>query len=309
MVLEVFVSICLPILVMAAVGWVLDRSFGLDLRTLVKLTINVILPAFMFSRVVASNLSGEMVLKTVLFTAAMIALLFALAELLGRAFGRPKPMRRSWQMAAMFYNSGNYGIPLIALAYPVVGPPIQVFVLLAQNVANFSLGMLLASSGGGRQGWRAWLPALRQAPLWGVAAAFLVRFLEIPVTEWKWVWQPVNYLGDALVGVALVTLGTQLSQTASARPPRDLAVAVPLRLVGGPALALPLVWLFGFEGDVAAALVLGAGVPTAVNVALIAHDLDADHAFLAACVFYTTLCSVVTVSIVATLLRLFPVFG
>lgn len=307
MILEVFVSICLPILVMSAVGWILDRCFGLDLRTLVKLTINVILPAFIFSRVVASDLSGEMALKTILFTFSMIAVLFLLAEALGRVSGKAKAMRRSWQMAAMFYNSGNYGIPLIALAYPVVGPSIQVFVLLAQNVANFSVGMLLASSGGGREGWRVWLPALRQAPLWGVAAAFLVRFLDIPLTEWTWVWAPVNYLGDALVGVALVTLGAQLSQTGSRRPPRELGFAVPLRLLGGPMVAVALVWLFGFDGDVAGALILGAGVPTAVNVALIAHDLDADHAFLAACVFYTTLFSMVTVSIVATLLRLYPI--
>ncbi len=302
--LSVFVEICLPIAVLAAAGWAVDRLCGLDLRTLVKININVVVPAFIFVRVMESELAGAAAARIMLFTLTGIALMFVVSGALSRLAKEPTERRRSLQMATMFYNSGNYGLPLMTLAYPGVGPVIQVFVLLTQNISTFTVGLLLASSGGGRQGWRVWLPVLRQATLWGVLIAAGARIFEVPVTEWAWIWGPLNILADALVAVALFTLGVQLSQTDPRRAFRHMRFAVPVRLLGGPLIAALLVPLFGFEGAAAAVLILGAGVPTAVNISFLAHEFRADHAYVAAAVFYSTLFSMVTVTAVAAILRL-----
>jgi len=302
---SVFAEICLPIFVLAGWGWVLDQRFRLDLKTLVKLNINLVVPAFIFVQVVESRLDGSMALRVAGFTLAVMAGMFVGAELLGRITGAAAAERRSMQLATMFYNSGNYGLPLMALAYPGLGPVLQVFVLLTQNVATFTVGLFIASSGKGHVGWRAWLPVLRQWTVWAVVLAFLVRGFDIPVREWTWAWQPLRYLSQAMVGVALVTLGIQLSQTDHAALFRKIRPALVLRLVGGPVLGFGLVRLFGFEGESAAILILGAGVPTAVNIALLAHEFEADHPYLAAAVFYATLISMGTITATATLLRLF----
>ncbi len=302
--LHVFVQVCLPIFLMIGAGWLLDRRFRLDLATLVKLNIYLFVPAFIFVKVAGSTLQGDTALRVAGFTLAIIAAMFVLAAIVARLSGYTRPQTRALQLATMFYNSGNYGIPLMALAFPGAGPIYQVFIVLTQNVTTFSVGLFLAASTE-RSGWRALLPVLRQVSIWAVVSALLVRTFHIPVTSWPWLWTPLEYLSDALIGVALVTLGAQLSQTHPAQPWRRLTWALGLRLLAGPAIAALLVPLFGFRGEAAAIMILSASFPTAVNTALLAHEFKADAPFAAATVFYSTLLSMVTVTALVAVLRAF----
>ena len=67
--------------------------------------------------------------------------------------------------------------------------------------------------------------------------------------------------------------------------------------------AVGLTLAFGYEGEMAAILILGAASPTAVNAALLAHEFKADSQFTAAVVFYTTLLAVLVVTILLGILR------
>ena len=201
----------------------------------------------------------------------------------------------------MFYNSGNYGIPLMTLAFPGLGPLLQVFIVLTQNISTFTVGLLLASTVA-PVGWRTLLPVLRQVSLWAVAAAILTRLFHLPVQSWRWVWTPAGYLHGALVGFALTTLGVQLSQTKVQPRLAHLSWALILRLAGGPLVACALVGVFGFTGEAASIMILSSSFPTAVNVALLAHEFKADSDFAAAAVFYSTLTSMATVTVLVAIL-------
>lgn len=300
---NVFSTVLLPIVGMFSIGWVLDRRAKLDLSTLVKLNIQLLVPAFIFTETVQANIRGETALKVVGFTLSVAASMFVLAAIAGKIGRYSREQTRALQLASMFYNSGNYGVPLMTLAYPGIGPLLQVFVVLTQNVCTFTVGLLLASSAQ-NSGWRAVLPMLRQVSLWAVAGALLVRFFHIPVQDWRWFWVPMEYFHDALVGIALLTLGVQLSKSHAREHFGRLSWALGLRLIAGPLVALALVPLFGFTGETAAVMVLSAGFPTAVNTALIAHQFDADSHFAAAAVFASTLFSLVTVTALIILVRL-----
>jgi predicted permease len=301
---NVFTQVLLPILLMFGCGWILDRRFNLDLSTLVKLNIHLVVPAFMFYEVVSCQLGAADSLRIVGFTLLIVATMYFLSHLVSWGLNYPDTDRRSLQMATMFYNSGNYGIPLMTLAFPGTGPLLQVFVVLAQNVSLFSVGILLSASGP-HSGWRNLLPMLRQVSLWAVSAALLVRWMEVPVKEYRWVWVPVEYFHNALVGVALVSLGAQLSQTRARQNLARLSWALTLRLLGGPMVAFLLVRLFGFHGETAAVLIVSSAFPTAVNTAMLAHEFDADSQFASAAVFYSTLLSMFTVSVMIVILK-FP---
>jgi predicted permease len=292
---KVFSQVLLPILVLVGCGWVLDARRRLDLSTLVRLNIYLVVPAFIFHQVVTSSLSGGLALRVILFTATVIASMFAFSLCIGKWRGYDTGQTRALQLATMFYNSGNYGVPLMTLAFPGVGPLLQVFVVLTQNICTFTVGLALAASAH-RSLLRTALPMLRQVSLWAVAAALLVRWLHLPVTEWRWFWVPVEYLHNALVGVALVTLGVQLSQTRPHEHRSRLSWALALRLLGGPIVAALLVHPFGFHGQQAVIMIVSAGFPTAVNTALIAHEFNADAEFAAASVFYSTLTSMISVT-------------
>jgi hypothetical protein len=300
---DVFTQVLLPILAMIAVGWLLDRRCRLDLSTLVKLNIYLFVPAFIFHEVVSSHLPAAIAARAMMFTFCIIGAMCALSALAGRLLRYSHEETRALQLATMFYNSGNYGVPLMTLAFPGTGPLLQVFIVLAQNVSTFTIGLLLAASAQHR-GWRAVLPMLRQVSLWAVATALLVRAFGVPVMEWRWLWVPVTYFHHALVGVALVTLGAQLSQTSAIQSLPRLTWALGLRLLCGPLIACALVPVFGFRGETAEIMILSAGFPTAVNTALIAHEFKADAQFAAAAVFYSTLLSMGTVTLLIAALRL-----
>jgi predicted permease len=77
-----------------------------------------------------------------------------------------------------------------------------------------------------------------------------------------------------------------------------------IRLLLGPLAAWAAAPLFGLDGLAADVLILAAGAPAAINTALLAHEFHADTRLASAAVFYTTLLSAVTVSVVLAILRL-----
>ncbi|MDF1825058.1 MAG: AEC family transporter [Verrucomicrobiales bacterium] len=299
---DIFLSVCLPILVLAGLGWGMDRIFDLDLKTLVKLNIYLFVPAFILTRLSSTTLEGGTGLAVVGFTIAVILTMGAMSWIVSAATEISPAQRYSMKLSTMIYNCGNWGIPLMTLAFGELGGVIQVFVLATMNVTSFSLGVILANAGSrDRKGWL--LPILKQPSPWAVAFALTFRHFGNPIEEVNFIWVPLDYLANALIAFALITLGVQLSKT---KPPGirgPLGHALLIRLIGGPAAAILFTWWFGFDGPVAAILILGAAAPTAVNTALLAHEFTADSRFAAAAVFYSTLAASIVVTAILTVLR------
>ena len=313
---ELFAEVFVPILLVAGFGFVLDRVYRLDLRSLVKLNIYLFVPCFIFVRVVSAELQGAAAVRIVLFTVAMIGILGVLASVAARLMGLGVASRKSLQLGTMFYNCGNWGIPLMGLAFGAAGEAVQIFVLMTMNISTFTIGLMLASThrddadrenggmGGRVPAWRTMLPVLRQPALYAVTSGLVVRGLDLPVQDFGPVWEPLEVVASGLVPFALVTLGVQMSQTVPPPLRGRLSVALVLKLLVAPAIAVPLTWAFGFEGVTAAVLILGTGAPAAVNTALLAHEFGADSHFATAAVFYSTALGLATSALILTVLRM-----
>lgn len=298
---DIFLSVCLPILVLAGLGWGLDRIFDIDLKTLVKLNIYLFVPAFILTRLSTSDLGGKLGLSIVGFTVCIICSMGALSWLVCRLRKQNAVDCYSMQLATMIYNSGNWGIPLMTLAFLEYGGVIQVFVLATMNLTSFSLGIFLANAGSEeRKGWI--LPILKQPSPWAILTALTLRSFGNPLEDVTFVWVPLEYLASSLVAFALITLGVQLSKTKPPHPGGNLGIALAIRLIGGPVMAVLFTWVFGFEGVTAAILIVGAAAPTAVNTALLSHEFNGNSRFAAAAVFYSTiLASLVVTGLLAGL--------
>ena len=308
LVLDVFTQVLLPILIMFGAGWALDRKWKLDLATVVKLNINIFVPSFIFYELTTKHVAGRDAWMAITYTVSVVAVLFVIAGLVGKWRGYSFAQTRSMQIAACFYNSANYGIPLMHLAFPGPSEALQVFIVLVQNIGNFTVGIFLVSSGQNR-GWRAVLPMLRQASVWAVTAALIVRGVHGPVNpdlagSMRWVWVPVKYFHDGLVAVALLTLGVQLSKTAARATLPRLGGALTLRLLAGPLVGWGMALLFGFHGELLKTMILSTAFPTAVNTALIAHEFKADTEYATGAVFWSTLFSMITVTALIVILKL-----
>lgn len=300
--IQIFLNVCLPILVLAGAGWGFDKLFQLDLKTMVKLNIYLFVPAFILVRLSSSELDAAIGFSVIGFTVAVI-LTMGLVSWTVCKLRRQEPKERyAMQLVTMIYNCGNWGIPLMTLAFSELGGVVQVFVLATMNLTSFSLGIFLANAGSAeRKGL--FTPILKQPSPYALVVALCLRAFGNPLEDIVFVWVPLGYLADGLVAFALLTLGVQLAQTQ--RPPLrgNLGIALVIRLFIGPLAAMALTWIFGFRGEIAAILILGAASPTAVNTALLAHEFKADSRFAAAAVLYSTLAASLVVTLLLAVLR------
>jgi len=285
-----------PIFVMIGLGYVLQKRVGFDLKTLTRLNFWVFVPAFLFVRVFESELSGAQLGKIFLHFCVFFPLLAVFSWFFAGWCGFQDRLRRALTASVLFYNSGNYGIPVAQLAFPGSALPLQVqaAVVMLQGVANFTLGLALVAGGRGARGRDTLKEIFKLPMIYALIAAWLMRGwgIAVPLP----IHTALHYLNDGLVPIAVVTLGAQMA--ALRVPPLSfpLLVALGMRLVFAPLLGFLTVYLLGIRGDLAQALVISTSFPTAVNAALLAIEYDNEPQFAAAAVFYSTLVSSVTVS-------------
>jgi malate permease and related proteins len=304
MILTLFAQVCLPIFVVVGLGWLLDRKFSLSLETLVKLNLYALVPAFIFVRVLDTPLTGSKAGWITLATFCTVLLCAVVSQLVCSLLKLDLAARKAHVLSCMLANCGNFGLPLMALAFGREAAAVQVYVLVAMNLSTFTLGTFLANSGGGPGGTaRALKATLRQPAVYAVTAALITKALGLPVQELRWLWEPAEMLAEALVGFALLTLGVQLSQTKPAPLEAPLVSALVVRLLVGPVLAFGVTQLMHFDAATAAVIILAMGAPTAVNSALLTFEYGGDKRFATGSVYYSTLVSMVTVTLWLAALR------
>jgi predicted permease len=118
---------------------------------------------------------------------------------------------------------------------------------------------------------------------------------------------PIDYLSNAFIGTALITLGVQLGSM-EWKIKRSLLIDVSLsgmlRLLVGPLLAWFIVWLMGLDKLTAAALIVSSAVPTSLSSVLLAVEFDNEAEFASQSVFVSTILSIITVTAVIFFLQL-----
>jgi hypothetical protein len=302
--LQILTDVCAPIFMIVGCGWLLDRKFALNLESLVKINIYLLVPAFVFARLMGAPMSGREAGRIMLCAFAVIVLCGFAALIASKALRMTGGWRKSLMLAAMFGNCGNFGLPLVTLAFGKEAAAVQVYVLVVMNVSTFTFGLFLANNGAEAVSHRrALLSTLRQPAIYAVTAAALCKALGWQPMHITALWQPLDMLADALVGFALLTLGVQLSQTRPAPLHAPLLSALTIRLLVAPLLAWGLTHVMRFPPAIAAVLILTAGAPTAVNTALLAHEFGGNTAFATASVYYSTLASLLTASVCLAVLR------
>jgi predicted permease len=114
---------------------------------------------------------------------------------------------------------------------------------------------------------------------------------------------PLDYIAEAFISVALVTLGVQLGAMKWKFQLSNVLISNTLRLLVGPVFGFLVVLLLGLDGLVAQTLVLSCAVPTSVFCLMLAVEFDNEVEFSSQAVLSSTLFSIFTVTMVIYMLR------
>lgn len=296
-------EIILPIFVMMLFGFFMQRKFELHVQTLAKINIYLLVPGFIFVNLYRTELSIELFIHILLFFILYIAILYVIAQLVGKLIGLRKGKKTTFTNSVMFFNSGNYGVPVNDLVFhsDPLAMSVQVIVLTLQNIFLFSYGIFsLASIKIGKM--KAALGYFKMPVLYAMLAGVFLNMYHVPIPSFIWV--PANYIADAMIAFALFTLGAQVAQIKFLSSLSTVYYSLFLRLISGPLIALAILLLFRVEGIVAQALLIGSAMPTSVNSAVIAQEYDNEPELAAQIVLFSTLLSAITVSITIYLARI-----
>ena len=301
-----------PVMILVGLGFAIQKKFGLHMPTMVKLNFYVAVPGIVLHAIIGSNLSASDVGQVVGFTLTAMCVWAVLTYTVARLRGIPRDQRRAMLMTSLFYNSGNYGLPVQELAFrhtpfgSAGATGLQVFVLIIQNISTFSLGVLLAAGDLHDGRWKKNLMHIvRFPPIYALTIGLVTVMTRHALGEQAQavanaiqpIWDAITYAKNGFVVIALVTLGAQLATVVRGEGKGPVTTSVFLRLVAGPIVGFTLLKLLGWTGPIAQVLLISTAMPTAVNCMLLCMEFDNHPSYVARSVFYSTLLSPITVTL------------
>lgn len=293
----------IPLSIMIALGVAMQRAFRLDIKTFSKLIFYLFTPVLIFKMIYESNLSAALLLQTLLFIALFLLGLYAVTFAAVRLRGYRGGMRSAVTNSVLFYNSANYAIPLNQLVFS--GDPftlsVQMIVMMTQSLIPNTYGVYSVNAH--KMELKETLKTIAGMPIiYAIPLGFLLRGLHIPIP--RPVYEPITYISNGYIALALLTLGVQLGQMKwTVNRWADIAISNALRLAVAPAIGFAVAMLLGLHGMMAKALVLSCAVPTSLSSVLLAVEFDNEPEFASQAVFSSTVISIFTVTAVIYLLQ------
>lgn len=291
--LNLFAKHILPILLVAAVGFLLQKQLRLDPRPISQITFYVLTPALVFNLMTASDIGGRQVLGMMTLAVVVIIATAGLSLLAGRLLKLEPSLAAAFLISATFMNAGNYGLSLNQFAFGELGLAWASLFFVASVMMTNSLGVYVASRG--RSGRLAALRGLAKVPaMYAILLALAVNNLELVVP--LPIARPLKLLGNAAVPVMLLILGMQIAAAGWSVHRGLLAAASGIKLLIAPAiaaLAAPLLLTTELARQVG---VLEAAMPTAVMSTIVAIEFDVEPNFVTGVVLVSTLLSPITLT-------------
>ena len=294
--INIIMNIIFPIFFLITVGFIAQKKFNLDIRTFAKLNMYVFLPAIIFSKIYRTEVTLELFSTIFVYLILIFIGTLALGTLITRMVNYPRGVRNTFTNSLLFFNAGNYGLPVAEIAFQSnpLATTVQIFIMVIQHILLNTFGVFQASRGR-NESKQALQNVFLMPALHMLVLVIIIKTFGIVIPEFLMV--PVENLGKGFIPIALITLGVQLAEVKISVSLKDILIFTSARLILGPLMGLGLVMLMGVEGLLAKVLILGVATPTAVNVAIIAREFDSEPEYASQIVFITTLLSAVTISL------------
>jgi malate permease and related proteins len=293
-------NILLPVFLQIGLGFLLKKLIRFKVDGLVNVQFYLVIPSLLFVSMYNMAASNSIFGQIILHALALVAILYLLSLLTARLLKVTQSKKSAMVNNVCLYNSGNFGIPLVQLLYGTnpLAMSVQMIIMMVSAIMTNTLGIYSANRGN-KNFAKAIFDIFKVPMVYSVLLAFLLRGLQVPV--WPPVWKALESLGQALVPIALITLGAQLAETRLTWKWLDLLPTIFLRLVVSPLIAFLLVRVLGLQGVAAQVAIIAAASPTAINAVLLAIKYDNEPAFASEVVFLSTVLSALTVALTINL--------
>ena len=271
---------------------------GRDLSFIIA---NICCPSMLLAGIfTAPAMTGRELLEGGIATVVIYGILILLGLLVGPLLGIPKAERKFYQLMTIFSNVGFIGYPVVNA---VIGPEGMAFAALFNlgfNLLIFTYGIVLLRQGQASVNWKTFLNA---GTLSGVLAiVLLLTKLTVPTP----VVSCLSYMGNAMTFFASAIIGHSLAGTSFKKvlENRKTYGFIVLRY-----LLVPILLGLALKRVVSNDLLLNVfllllAMPAANMPLMMAQEYDMDTDTLTGGIVLSTVCSIVTITVVATVVNM-----
>ncbi len=293
----IILDVILPILILILIGAILQRKFQFNLKQLSTLITYCLMPAAVFVNIYDISIETGLLLQIIYYLILYSLSVMIVSHFISKTLKLEKGESAALKNSISLMNSGNYGLPVSQLIFShnPVGVSIQIFIVIFQNLLTYSYGIynLLSAT----KTIESIIQSFLRLPVFHaliLGALFQSFTIQIPNS----IFLPLNQLANSFVAIALILLGAQLSNIKLNFFHRVITWALIGRLLMGPLLALAMIYLLNIDGIVAQSLFIASSFPTSRNTATIAMEYQIEPELHAQIVLFSTLFSIITVTVV-----------
>jgi predicted permease len=283
-----FLNNLLPIFLAAGAGFLLVKALKISPLPLSRVTFYIFSPCLIFSLLTHNNLDSGDIARSILFAGVLMAVVGFLAWITTKSLKFERTTISAILLTTIFMNAGNFGLPLALFAFGKVALGYASIYFITMAIFLYSAGIVIASLGS-----VSLVESLKNLVKIPVIYALLLAML-IVFSGWKvplFLDRTITLLGDASIPTMLVLLGMQLTNVRLNGLGAPLALAIIMRLLVSPAIALLLVSIFGMTAPASQVSVTFAAMPSAVFNTVLATEYNVKPSFVTAVVFITTILS------------------
>ena len=288
-----FANNLLPIMLIAAAGYILGKTLTVDSRTIGRMVFYIFSPLLVFNLMVTSQLNLKQALTTVAYTALVILIMGILALIFGKIFRLSRPHLLAVIITVAFGNTGNYGLPLVKFAFGDEALAVASIFYVTTTILFNTVGVVIASLG--HLDLKSAILGVFKLPiLYAVTIALLIKGfgVEIPLP----LSRTIEIAANGAIPAMIILLGLELTRIEWTNSLRATGVGVAVKLLLGPFVGLLLASLFGLQGHTRQGSVIEASMPAAVATTVVATEYKLEPSLVTAIVFFGTLLSPLTLT-------------
>ncbi|HDR7800070.1 TPA: AEC family transporter [Bacillus tropicus] len=293
----IILDVILPILILMLIGAILQRKFQFNLKQLSTLITYCLMPAAVFVNIYDIRIEIDLLLQIIYYLMLYSLSLIIVSHLISKTLKLEKGESAALKNSISLMNSGNYGLPVSQLIFSQnpVGVSIQIFIVIFQNLLTYLYGIYNLLSATKTIG--SIIQSFLRLPVFH-ALILGVLFQSFKIQLPNSILLPLNQLANGFVAIALILLGAQLSNIKLNFFHRVITWALIGRLLMGPLVAFAMIYLLNIDGIVAQSLFIASSFPTSRNTSTIAMEYQIEPELHAQIVLFSTLFSIITVTVV-----------
>ncbi len=298
----IFLNVILPVFLIIATGFFLQKTKNPDFKSVSDLTLYFLTPCLIFSGLLNSKQDiSEFIYPGIAFMILLTISMWILSLITGKLLKFDSKEQSAFSLSTIMMNTGNFGVPLILFAFGEKGLPYAIIILILFTFPLGTLAVFIASKG--EKNIKDSLIEIIRVPLfYSILLAVFFKFFNISLP--KLIMKPITMMGDAAIPCLLLLLGMQLANTNLKLNFKPIGANLVVRLIISPIIAFLLCKLLGITGMPSKILIIQTSTPSAIIPLLYAINYNTRPDIVAGCIFFSTLFSALTLTILMTILGL-----